>query len=454
MSNIYLHYREYEAALYNTYLLMQDNPGSLFLQKCIAKSLYGLSKYANSERYSEAHEDYIDKQGKSQQLYYIFYKIKPSELNVLAVEYLYNLKKQYPGDKEIAAMTEDIFNELPDYYPDKSFFSTTPRPASFDSLIAADTITTVQNDDKEKNINIDKGAHKKIIVKTKSKYENSDGIEKNKEKITENQDKNSSFKYAFVDLMKDPAFISDYEKSVKVYKERQADIDYEETDEYKKALAKQERREKRKGVALGLEKLIIVNPFYYKIDESHTDNPVKLVASETAQKDLDNKIKSNASLAGLNYQLIDMKDLTANSSDLFNDLSVLNNYVTELNQLDGMHYVNYMTDDVQALVKKYGTGNFSWTGVMCFREHKDFQTAYSNTVCACFSILYFPLTPYAIYNAVKTHYKTYIVSYVYDLKNGEPVNDFSTKIKFIDRPDVINSVLYDLYLQYKKTKKS
>ena len=443
MSDIDLHYREYEAAFYNTYLLMQNDPNSLYLKKCIAKSIYGLSKYANSDRFDEAHDEYEDVQGPPQQVYYFFYSMKPEELNALAVEYLYNLKKEYPNDKEIAAMTKDIFDELPKYHDDISFYSKQPKPASLDSLFAADTTAKIPvRDEKEKT---DK--KKTVEVQVASKYDKKH-IEAKK------QDKNTFIRYAFVDLLKDPAFVSDYNKAVADYKEVQKQKDYEETEEYKKAERKLERRERRKGVALGLNKVVIVNPFYYKVDASNKNSPVKLVASEMAQKDLDNSIKNNASLAGLNCDLIDMKDLTANSADIFNDLSVMNNYLTEVNQHGDMHFVNYMTDDIQAITKKYGTPYFDWTGVMCFREHNDRSTSNLNVLGAIFSLFYFPVTPYMIYNMCKIHYNTYIISTVYNLDNGKTEYNYVARIKFKDRQDVINSMLYDLYLQYKKSGKS
>jgi len=450
MCNIFLHYREYEAAFYNCYLLMQDEPNSTFLKKCIAKSLYGLSKYANSSRYEEAHVDFDDIQGSSQRVYYFFDKMKHSELNVLAVEYLYSLKKQYPEDKEIAALTEDIFSELPKYFDDKSFFSRTNRPANLDSLIAADTLSKIAENNKINEGDDDNNKEGNGIskpVKKKNKYEKINSEVKKKD-LT---DKNNFIKYAFVDLLKDTAFNSDYNKAIETWTERKKQREYEETTEYKKAKAKKDRKEKLNGVALGLNKIVIVNPFYFKVDQSKRKNPVKLVASENAQKELNNEVKNNATLAGLNYQLIDKKDLKPESADLFNDLSVLNYYIIETAKHDDMHYVNYMTDEIQALTQKYGTNYFNWVGIVSYREHLAGLGGVSST---CLTILFPPLFPFALYNTVRPHYNTYIYSEVINIKNGTTINNLVSKIKYKDRLDVINSTLYDIYLQYKKHKKS
>jgi len=447
MCNVFLHYFNFEAAIYNSYLLMQDDPNSLFLKKCIGKSLYGLSKYANSDRYDEAHEDYDDVQGSSQQVYYLFDKMQHSELNVLTVAYLYSLKKQYPEDKEIAALTEDIFSELPKYYDDKSFFSTSPRPANLDSLLKADTLTKVTEETKKTDAdNDDDDQGKAKSLKKKSKYDKINAEAKKKEVTSTN----NYLKYAFVDLLKDPGFVSDYDKAIVTWNKKKKQKEYEETDEYKKVQTKKERREKRNGVALGLKKIVIVNPFYYKVDESKKNNPVKLVASENAQKDFNNEIKNNATLSGLNYELLDKKDLTPKSADLFNDLSVLNSYISEAGKHDDMHFVNYMTDDIQSLTKKYGTKYFDWTGIVSYREH-NISASTMNLYLSCFTIFLPPLFIYAVYNSVRPHYNTYVYSEIINLETGEQKHNYVKKIKFKDRPDVVNSALYDLYLQYKKT---
>jgi beta-barrel assembly-enhancing protease len=451
MSTIFLHYREYEAAYYNTYLLMQDDSSSLYLKKCIAKSLYGLSKYANADRYDEAHDKYDDVQGSSQQVYYMFEKIKPEELNVLAVEYLYHLKKQYPEDKEIAALTEDIFSELPMYYEDKSFFSATPRPLSLDSMQAADTLikdpVAVKDDGSSDEEDNNSGSK---TLKKKNKYDKINLKNKKKEEKKELENKNYFIKYAFVDLVNDPAFKTDYDKAIELYKKKKKEDEYHDSREYKKAQIKKEKQEKRKGAALGLKKVVIVNPFYYKVDESKKE-PIKLVASENAQKDFNQQVKENAKLAGLNFQLIDKKDLTPNSADLFNDISVLNYYIAESNRHDDMHYVNYMTDDIQALTQKYGTNYFDWMGIVAYRDH---SIAYSITglYSACYTFWVPPVFFVLMYNGLRPHYHTMLYSQVVDLHTGETIHNYSNKIKFQDRQDIVNSMLYDLCLQFKKHK--
>jgi beta-barrel assembly-enhancing protease len=447
MCSLFLHYREYESAFYNAYLLIQDDSNSAFLKKCIGKSLYGLSKYANAGRFSEAHDDYSEIQGSSQQVNYMFSRFKYSELNVIAVEYLYTLKKQYPKDKEIAALTEDIFEELPNYFDDRTFFSTTPRPANLDSLIAADTLVKEPVNDKDTVNEDDQETHHKIkVVRKKNKYEKITSTIKKKEDKKSDDDKRYFIKYAFVDLLKDSAFISDYDKSIAGFRKQREEKEYEETSEYKKEHEKRLKKAKNSGIRYGINKLVIVNPFYYKVDELIKNNPVKLVASESAQKEFNFKIKNNASLAGINYQLIDKKDLTAGSADLFNDLSILNAYFTETTKHDEMHYVNYMSDEIQDLTQKYGTKYFNWVGIVCYRDH----SGWAGLGTACCAILVPPLFPIALYNSLRPHYNTFIYSAVLDLNNGETVSNKVTKIKFKDRLDIVNSMLYDLYFQYQK----
>src|SRR6185437_16427962 len=150
------------------------------------------------------------------------------------------------------------------------------------------------------------------------------------------------------------------------------------------------------------------------------------------QKKLDNCIEKNVSLAGLDHNVLDMKSLTANSTDEFNDLANLNYLISEKNEAGDMHYVNYMTDDIQSIVKKYNTDFFDWTGVICYREHAGLRKSYNNTILTIFSIFYFPIAPYILYNDFRARYNTYVVNIVYDLANGDVKNKGVAKIKFKD----------------------
>lgn len=435
----------YEASLYNSYLLMQDDPNSKYLKVSLGKSLYGLSKYANDDRFDKVHYSPEDMQGESEQVYFLFDKLTKKEKNVLAVSYLWRLKKQYPDDKELAAITDDIFHEMVVVnYNDKSYFSTTPRPLNDTTQrdTAAATLKPTESGTETKP--------KKTAIKKQGKYQH---IRKAKKKEGDEDNERGSFaRYAFVDLLQDPEFNADYDKYAKDVKKtgkstalsKKARNKKLKEDRKKEAeKQKEQARLSNGGYALGISKVLIINPFYYKVDYTHKQ-ALRLVASEAAQKDFNNSIKENATFAGIDYTMLDKKDLDSSSTAVFNDITSLNDFIRETSLHGDMHYVNYMSDDIQALAKKYGTSYFCWTGMIVVKNKKVL-----NLNGLCLGIIY-PILPLVLIGTFTPDYHTYLYNYVINTEDGSKVYDDIKHYKYRDRQDVVNSGLYDLYSQFKK----
>lgn len=430
----------YEASLYNSYLLLQDDPDSKYLKMCVAKSLYGLAKYANDDRFDKVHYNPEDMQGESQQVYFLFDKLTKKEKNVVAVSYLWHLREQYPNDKELDALSRDLLHEMVvDDYNDKLYFSKTARPAN-DTTALKDTAASVMKaDGTEENSSSSKKTFKK-----QTKYQH---IKKTKKK--DDQENSVSFaRYAFVDLLQDTAFNATYDRSLNDVKKDDKDSKkhHKETAKEKQerlAKLKEARDNANKGYALGIQKVLFINPLYYKVDYTHKV-ALRLQASEAAQKEFNNSIKQNANYAGIDYEVLDKKALDSSSTASFNDIMILTDYYRETVKHGDMHYVNYMSDDIQSLTKKYGTPYFCWTGMVVVKNRKPF-----NALGVCTGIIIYPLLPLELINTFTPDYHTYLFNYVLNASNGEQVYDDMKHYKYRDRQDVVNSGLYDIYSQFK-----
>ncbi|MBK7037959.1 MAG: hypothetical protein IPH42_16885 [Bacteroidetes bacterium] len=98
----YLHNNYFQDAIYSSYLILQKEPGNKYLEKIIAKSLTGLTKFRNSkddEVYAEKarFETY---EGEQQQLYFLLWAMNDVELNVMSLNYAFNLHLKYPRIKK------------------------------------------------------------------------------------------------------------------------------------------------------------------------------------------------------------------------------------------------------------------------------------------------------------------------------------------------------------------
>ncbi len=429
-ASLYLQNREYEEALYNTYLLMQENPSSVYLRKCIVKSLYGLTKYASSTRFDEVHQNHEYIVGNSQQVNYFVDKISASELNVLALSHAWQLKKDLPQDDEVQAMVTDLFAELIDnYYPRRTFFSTTPRSdGSVDrNKVGPEGSVAPEHDTIP--------APKKRFSKRKKTT-----AKRKKNKFNKASDMNQ---YAFVDFLQDPEFVKMYDDEIKASKLRKKEDRRAKSSSYKREQAIIETHNTINGDALGLDKVVIINPFYYKINMSKKKS-LRYVASEEAQKRLNAKIKENATLAGLEFDIIDKKTLAESGTQGYNENAVLNAFIDEMAEHGDIHFVNYMDEDMQELAAKYGTNNFVWTGFISVKQK---NTGIILKILA--GVVYPIFAPALALDIATPDYDTYFYSIVIDVKTGKKLKTTFHNLGIRDRNDVLDGTLYDLYSQYK-----
>lgn len=431
-SYLYLQNREYEQALYNTYLLMQDNPKSVYLRKCLVKSLYGLAKYASTTRFDEIHTspDYIV--GHSQQVHHLVEKISASELTVLAMAHAWQLKKDVPEDDEADALVKDLFTELVDnYYPRRSFFSTTPRAASGNAATAA----TVNADGSVAPENDTLPPPKKKFGKKRKQQ-----AKKKKTKFNKSSDMNQ---YAFAEMLQDPEFVKMYDDETKAAKLRKKESRKTKSYTYKREQELLASQNMANGDALGLEKVVFINPMYFKVNLTKRKS-LRYLESEAAQKRLNAKIKENATMAGLDFNIVDKKELAALGTQGYNENSVLNAFIDEMADHGDIHFVNYMDEDMQALTHKYGTSNFIWTGFVSVKQKK------SGMLLKLAAAAVYPLfIPIVAYDVITPDYDTYFYSIVIDVKTGKKLKTTFFNLGIKDRNDVLDGTLYDLYSQYK-----
>jgi hypothetical protein len=259
-------------------------------------------------------------------------------------------------------------------------------------------------------------------------------------------------RYALVENFTDKAFAEAFDK---YWGEKEAaSRKPKETKKQERARLRQQRqlkaqeakRIRKKGAAVGIDKIVMVNPWFARVDQ-RKKTPVQHVASESAEIALSNQIMENARIAKLDVELLGDHSFKETDAEKFNDYAFLKSWMTErLKHMDSDMTANNLDNErVKALVAKYGTQYFCWSGLVDVRERK----RDAGTVIA-YSLLLYPLLPYAIYYAVTPKYNTYYYSLVFDLNTGKPV---FTDFQFIDRkgsPDVLNSTMYNTFYQLKK----
>lgn len=466
--------RQYDRALYQAYCLLKENPDNVYLNKVILKSLYGLTKYANSKRVREVSIKYSKVQGESQKLNYLLDKMESNELNVVALNFAWRLKtKLHHNDTEVNLITEDIFYEMVKrHYPNKSAFSLESRTTPVDTTRTAEAKVEEPVKTKKKTTSSKKNKDGEADDEEDTPKESKTSKLKKKKKVDE---KNYFVTYAFVDLLKDKDFVDTYDrlskqtkkdkttekkelskrKSSKNKKNKKVDDDDDDFDdeENQYLLDEKESVGKYNGewdtYALGVDKVLIVNPFYLKIDE-RKKNPVSYSGSEDAQKDFNKKLIEMSAKTGLDVEILDKQEFNSGSVDNYNDMGVLIDWMDE--RIDHKKLKMLPTDylRVDDITKKYGTDYLTLMGTINFIEKK------RGIGWAIFATIYlFPFSlPFTIPYFINKRSHTYVYTVVFNLKTGQTEMVKIGHAPLKDRYDVMNSFIYDYLQQIKRTGKS
>lgn len=376
----YLQAFRYQDAIYASYILLQKYPNSFFLKKIIAKALYGFTKFKNELRgvktYSISYSndgidsDYMSRntykkvEGPSQQVYYFLSRLKPNELTVFALRYVWDLTLEQADDIELNHIKKDLFLELAYHYDKRSEFSTQSileieaaelaqqQQDSIDKVNAANAVTSPNASNSNKLSKYDK------IKKQQNKQE----------VITEEKIEEVAYsKYAFSDVLNETAFIDLFSGGQLDKKERSARNEY-----YNSSAGRAEvrKRKKRGALALGIDSVLAYAPYYVKILDGRTPK-VDHLASEKKQVILTELLLKNAKIANLDVVLLSNRNVSAADAEAFNELRVLSDWMSQQNRFGGSLFMkSFNQDQVDAIVKKYGVKHLLFTGVASLQRNK------------------------------------------------------------------------------------
>ncbi|MEM7038247.1 MAG: M48 family metalloprotease [Bacteroidota bacterium] len=451
LSHEFLFMRRYEAAMYNSFLLLQEHPNSFYLKKTIAQSLYGLARYKNERNFYDVHVDYEEIEGQSQQLYYFIEQFDKPQLMVFATQYAYRLHQQYPDDIELQAIVDELLSELfDDHRETAEAMSNEPRkvgapPKKMKS--EEDPEGSAEDDLKgsEGDFRMEVGSEKETETEEEgSKY---DKIRKEKAEKAEEEDEDFHF-YAFVDLFDDADFVEQYSDLMST-EEAYEEAVYESPRERKRRI----KRERLQGEALGLDKVVFVTPIYKKLDERKKVQR-QFVASEQGLTEFGEMIGETADRVGLKYDLLASHAMKTSDMARFNDMVVLTNWMSDFFEGENdMRLVNVFKEEATELAKKYDTQYFAWTGVVLLTQRHRIRS----TLLLCAGCIFYPLWPViiptVIYRLIFPKHGMLYVNLVFDVEANDIAMQEMRYIGLKDRKSVIKGALYNSMLQMKSRQK-
>ncbi len=435
--------RNYPKALYNSYLLSLENPDEKYIKTSIAKALYGMAKYKNAGRTSEVLTYYKKIHGESQQVYKMLHSMKNTQINVIALKYNWLMKKQYPEEIIFTQMCDDLFDLLViENEKEKSYFLTKKEIEKAQNT--TDTTSIVENDIKEEDNKENKRSKKYIVI---DERRNNSGKESD-----DKDDNQSSFeKYALADLLENGEFENEFNDRIEKLEKKKKEEEEEKSLSYsqKRVLRKKEEKQKkkqvRKGKALGIDKIAIIDPVYLQLDNRSN---TKYINSEKKEVELNSNLLDMAARLSLDVELISPKDFTVDAVNYYNILSLMNDWAAERFDHGDLGYVQSTSDYMEEVKNQLNTKYVLYNGIITYKEKKSDLGYYF-----CTSVLFPLVLPFVIVYALTPEYVTYYYNYLFNIENGDA---YLAEVKSTQQKDhrgLIFSNIYHTFNQIKRVKK-
>lgn len=435
----YLHNQFFQDAIYLSYLGLQRDPNDAQLKKIIAKSLTSYAKFRNSKdenTYAEKarFEDY---EGQQQQLYFLLWAMHDVEFNVMALLYTFERHLENPDDPELLPLCQTLVNDLVYYHfndeYDFKIGATIPRDSLYILSDIANPKLKVAPPSKTSKVKTRKAS-------VRSKRTPQEKIQKDKYK--------KHLLYAYNDYWENPDFRRLWNEAVAARDEREAEAKELRESGFKiKDLG--DKRNYYINNNLEVDSIVIVNPFYTRID-LRKDNAVEYVSSEEGEINFLEIVERNAALVGMDVKIIDPLLMDANATQKFNDMQMLNDWFSEQLDFGSMNIPGYEQALIDSLAKVYETSYFMWTGIVSLRTK---QKVLGPVLSIIFSPVFAPLLPYGIYELVTPEYEFFYLSLLYNVNTREADVLKFTLLKRNDSNAILNSHTYEILYRLKSPKK-
>lgn len=418
--------RNYEEALYSAYILLKENPNSQYLQKVVLKSLYGLTKFSNANKFSKVHSSYKKKQGESQQVYFFIDALSKKEINYTAIHYAWKLHEKYPEDGDITYIMHDLVYEACKNNKLTPFNLKTEHPDTNTVLNTNDSLSTDTTYNKNNKY---------------SKIKSDNNTDNNKKKTKKKT--NNFIEYAFVEILKNNEFKNLLKEEYKKWEDKEA----EEAE-----AIKNKRKGKQKKIneddideTRNIDAMLVLNPVIMKIDTRKSENKIYYATLNKKKEMIDNFVMLSKK-QGIESRVYNPVDLKEDDVDKFNEMFILNTAMYEMLSLpDRVEMLPTDNLDLKAIAANHETNYLANIGVVTFVERK-------NLLMPAL-ITYFTFgfgLPYLIYKIASPNATTYIYMSVYDVEKSKFVFSDAVSVRSSAGQDTMGSLLYDMIIRMKK----
>ena len=354
LCQLYLSDAKYIDALYHTLLLQEQYGDSKYVQMSLTKALYGVAKYDNAKARIYLDQLYSRMDWNGRNWYFALEELDDYQLTVLALAHCFEMLDKYPDEPYLKNAIPSLLMDMKLYYEDFSKGKTGGK--------------------KKNQVNYTED----LMYPAWQKVQTHAGFEE----LRKQGDR----------------LYLDYQQDKNRKEEGMSEVEM-----------KRLRDNLTQGYALGINKIVMVNPFYVRLD-TRKNQPLDIFTSDSMQTVFYQEVEQNSKDLRLDVVSLDPVAFEENDAEKFNDLAVINSWYKEMGESNvDMITSNY--DALQDLSKKYGTPYFTRMAVI--DKKVKFRTA---PVFA--SLFFFPAIPFVIYNQAAKHDSIFI-TIMHDVNTGE-----------------------------------
>ncbi len=425
-----LHQESFYRGIYEAWLSLAQYPDNYFLRKTLLKGLYISSKYRNNNNTYVTPIDSI--QGELQGLVHFMEKMTEPDLNVLVVAEAWKLHLQKPKDTETETMLKDALRELfIHHYTDLSGFATEKPTLEMLLQLPPSAVDTTVVEKKEEEA--PKNANNKL--------------KKVREKKKETKPKEvklvaGTMRYALAPYLADEKFQEIAKNAREEAEKRKKNIEYYRSEEGRDASHNKAAHARKKGVRLGVDKIVVINPVYLNIDDRF-NRGVQFIKSEQSQAAFNDILVENAKKADIKLTILDPEKFKAGDTDKFNDMALLNQWMSEQVDFENLSITpGFRQAEIDAIAQKYGTKYFCWTGVISSRNAKSLYPLAG----LCLGPV---AAPFLAYYYAKPDFDCLYFNILYNAETGGFDMVKLENLSHRDNKVLLNMHTYDAFLQMK-----
>jgi hypothetical protein len=405
LCRLYLKRRDFPNALYAGYILANKYPDNQYVAEVMAKSMYGLAlhsngslRYTNDSYLEDGIPSYNTIESYPQQLYHFISKMPSNEWTILSLNYVYRLHKKYPSNQQLNAYSDSLFKLMKQTNWGLVDFVKIKKNPEAVVEIKADTVTTAEG--------------------TKSKTDLIATIQK------ENNFKSydtAYYKEIYVDLfMTDKEFSDKFPASGAASNYTGGGFASYSTSGSDSYVNKTEKKKKEKHLKSEnkIQKVLLLEPFYFKIDESKQEE-FQYLSSDEKQEKYIKSVNDCASMLDFGLVTLDPGVVTATEVDKINDYSVINDWFSE--KFDGDSDDKnpiFNTNDIESLIAKYDTKYVFKTGIVNYKSKRGRK-------------------------------RTYYYAFIYDIKTNDMIYKKVSTFRDKDSQTLINAKVYQTFYELK-----